>query len=87
MDDLVARMVQDEPSKRPTMDDALTELKVIMSRLPSWKLRERLIERRDGRAVNFFKAIHHISFRTVPFMLTCRPALPTPKADKSKQPS
>ncbi|KAI0745229.1 kinase-like domain-containing protein [Earliella scabrosa] len=85
MSDLIARMVQDEPDKRPTMDEVLKEYKSIMTRLPSWKLRERLVERRDSPVVNFFKDVHHISFRTVPFMLTFRSPLPTPKTTKSKR--
>ncbi|TFK77755.1 hypothetical protein K466DRAFT_508139 [Polyporus arcularius HHB13444] len=80
MEPLIATMVQDDPSKRPTMDDVVTSFKEILSKLSSWKLRERLVERKDNVAVNFLKDLHHISFRTVPFLLTRRPALPTPKA-------
>ncbi len=80
MEPLIAIMVQDEPSKRPTMDDVVSSFKEILSKLSSWKLRERLVERKDNITVNLLKDLHHVSFRTVPFMLTRRPALPTPKA-------
>ncbi|TFK83402.1 hypothetical protein K466DRAFT_665869 [Polyporus arcularius HHB13444] len=80
MEPLIATMVQDEPSKRPTMDDVVASFMEILSKLSSWKLRERLVERKDNIFVNIFKDLHHVSFRTVPLLLTRRPALPTPQA-------
>ncbi|KAI0709581.1 kinase-like domain-containing protein [Cerioporus squamosus] len=80
---LVARMVQDEPEKRPTMDVVVSEFKTLASKLGSFQLRSRLVERRDGALTNFFKTVHHTSFRTIPHVLTRRPARPTPKSSTS----
>ncbi|KAI0745242.1 kinase-like domain-containing protein [Earliella scabrosa] len=80
MDGLIAQMVQDEPSKRPTMDEVVTSFKNIVSSLSGCQLRERLVDRRDSRAVNFFKNVHHLSSRTVPFWIARRSPLPSPKA-------
>lgn len=85
MDALIARMVQDEPDKRPTIDEVVSEFNIIMFHLGHWKLRERLIERRDGRTVNVIKGIYHISTRTVPFVLTWRPPIPTLRSKPSRQ--
>ncbi|RPD78676.1 hypothetical protein L226DRAFT_610542 [Lentinus tigrinus ALCF2SS1-7] len=80
MESLIARMVQDEPSKRPNMDEVVKSFKDILSTLSSRRLRARLVERQDSAAVNFFKDLHHVAFRTVPFWLTRRCPLPSPKA-------
>ncbi|KAI0744016.1 hypothetical protein C8Q80DRAFT_1184545 [Daedaleopsis nitida] len=79
MDELIARMVHDDPNERPTMDEVVTSFKTIMSKLTSWMLRERLILRKDSQTINFWKDVHHVSCRTVPFLLTLRPPIPTPK--------
>ncbi|TFK92749.1 hypothetical protein K466DRAFT_581658 [Polyporus arcularius HHB13444] len=78
MEPLIARMVQDEPSKRPTMDEVVTEFATIIAKLSWWKLRERLVERRDSLFMNVLKDVHHISTRAVPNLLSLRKAIPTP---------
>lgn len=78
MNDLVARMVQDDPGKRPTMDEVIASFNEILSKLTECRLRERLIERRDGGFVNFIKGVHHMSSHTLPSLLKRRRAMPTP---------
>ncbi len=78
MEPLIARMVQDEPSKRPTMDQVVSEFATITAKLSWWKLRERLVERRDSIFMNVLKDVHHISTRAVPNLLSFRKAIPTP---------
>ena len=80
MEPLIARMVQEDPDKRPTMDEALSELYSIEPRLSQLKLRERLVLRRDGTTMNLLKGVHQLFFRTIPNLLAFRSALPTPKA-------
>ena len=80
MEPLIARMVQDDPDKRPTIDEALSELNSIVPRLSQLKLRERLVLRRDGTTMNLLKGAHQLLFRTIPNLLAFRSALPTPKA-------
>lgn len=80
MEPLVARMVQDEPSLRPTMKEVMTSFNDILRGLSGWKLRLRLVERKDNFAMNFFKSVHHVATRTAPFVWKGHPAIPTPKA-------
>ncbi|RPD52343.1 hypothetical protein L227DRAFT_537172 [Lentinus tigrinus ALCF2SS1-6] len=80
MEPLVARMVQDTPEARPTMDEVVAEFKSIASKLSSFQLRSRLVWRRDGALMNFIKTVHHTSVRTIPHVLTRCPARPTPKS-------
>ncbi|RPD53215.1 hypothetical protein L226DRAFT_503286 [Lentinus tigrinus ALCF2SS1-7] len=79
LEPLIFRMVQDEPSKRPNMDEVVKSFKEILSKQSARRLRERLVERQDSAAVNFLKDMHHVCFRTVPFWLTRRCPLPSPK--------
>ena len=83
MEPLIGRMVQDAPEARPTMDAVVSEFKSVASKLGSLQLRSRLVERRDGVLMNFFKTLHHTSVRTIPHVLTRRPARPTPKTSTS----
>ncbi|RPD53218.1 hypothetical protein L227DRAFT_405511 [Lentinus tigrinus ALCF2SS1-6] len=77
MEPLIARMVQDDPSKRPTMDEVVSDFTKIMAKLSCWKVRERLVERRDSAFMNVLKDVHHISARAVPNLLSLRKAIPT----------
>ncbi len=79
MGPLIAQMVQDAPDKRPTMDEVVSEFREIVAKLSGYKLRERLVERKDSRFMNLLKDIHHLSTRAVPFLLTGRAPIPTPK--------
>lgn len=83
MEPLIGRMVQDAPEARPTIEAVVSEFKSIASKLGSLQLRSRLVERRDGVLMNFFKTLHHTSVRTIPHVLTRRPARPTPKTSTS----
>ncbi|KAI0709586.1 kinase-like domain-containing protein [Cerioporus squamosus] len=78
MEPLIARMVQEEPSKRPTMDEVVSEFAAIRAKLSCWKLRERLVERRDSVVMNVIKDVHHISTRALPNLLSFRKPIPTP---------
>lgn len=79
MEPLITRMVQDEPTKRPTMDEVTAEFATIRATLSCWKLRERLIERRDSVLMNVLKDVHYLSTRAVPNLLSLRKAVPTPQ--------
>jgi hypothetical protein len=46
MEPLVADMVQDDPAKRPKMDEVVSRFREIEGKLSTWKLRSR-IDRRD----------------------------------------
>ena len=80
MEPLISRMVDDDPAKRPTMDEVVTSFKEIVSKSSFLRLRARLVERKDGPIMNLLKSVHHVSCRTIPYVVTCRAALPSPKA-------
>lgn len=71
-------MVQDDPSQRPTIDEVVSEFGKMKAKLSCWKLRERLVERKDSVFMNVLKDVHHVSTRAVPNLLLLRKAVPTP---------
>ncbi|KDQ55744.1 hypothetical protein JAAARDRAFT_133573 [Jaapia argillacea MUCL 33604] len=77
MEPLVADMVQDDPSKRPTIDEAMTRFTEIRNSLSSWKLRSRVVEKEDVAFYGFFRAIAHWR-RRIWFILRRVPAVPLP---------
>ena len=79
MDPLIARMCHEEPEKRPSMTEVISEFQKILSKLRDYQLRQRLVERKDGVLMNFLKGVHHVSARAVPNFLAFHPPLPTPK--------
>jgi hypothetical protein len=40
-------MVQDDPAKRPTIDEAVSRFEEIVRSLSGWKLRSRVVSRKD----------------------------------------
>ncbi|CAL1706317.1 unnamed protein product [Somion occarium] len=75
---LVADMVQADPSKRPTIDEVVQRFEDICRSLRWWKLRSRLIEKRElGYLITFRSVKHYI--RTVAHVLTLKSAVPTPR--------
>ncbi|CAL1706289.1 unnamed protein product [Somion occarium] len=75
---LVADMMQADPSKRPTIDEVVQRFEDIRRSLRWWKLRSRLIEKRElGYLITFRSVKHYI--RTVAYVLTLKSAVPTPR--------
>ena len=74
---LVKDMCQDDPQKRPTMDEVVVRFEEIRKGLSSWKLRSRLVKKGDSSLVGFFRTLCHWK-RTVGFVMMRAPALPTP---------
>ena len=72
-------MVQDEPSKRPTIDEVATRFEEIRSRLSTWKLRSRIVRKKDYALLGFFRAIRH-AYRMVWYVASFTPAIPTPRS-------
>ncbi|KAI0069907.1 hypothetical protein K474DRAFT_1609666 [Panus rudis PR-1116 ss-1] len=73
---LVRDMVQDDPSKRPTMDEVVKRFDEIIRRIPWWKLRSRLADKDETGEKRFIRTVHHY-YRTTGHILTFRRALPT----------
>jgi hypothetical protein len=74
---LVADMVQDDPLKRPTMDEVVSRFEDIRQRLSSWKLRSRVYNQKDHPIVGFFRSIGHWTRRIV-FIINRVPPTPSP---------
>ena len=77
---LIICMLQKEPEQRPTMEQAMSELEQVISKLPRRKLRARLRERKDDAVLNVLKDVYHI-FRTSFYVLLRLPPIPTSPAD------
>lgn len=73
---LVADMVQDDPSKRPTIDEVVARFEMLRKTLPWWKLRSRLVRRDEPTLFKIPRAINH-AFRTMGYVLILRSAVPS----------
>ncbi|KAI0312540.1 hypothetical protein OF83DRAFT_1176535 [Amylostereum chailletii] len=74
---LVDDMVNTEPSKRPKIDDVVARFKIIRDSLGTWKLRSRLVRRKEWRIVRVWKFGGHV-YRTAGYVLTRKAAIPEP---------
>ncbi|KAI0073864.1 hypothetical protein K474DRAFT_1686011 [Panus rudis PR-1116 ss-1] len=77
MEPLVNDMVQDDPSKRPTIDEVVQRFNSIQNSLPWWKLRSRLVDKKEDGFNRFIRNFRH-RYRTFLHILAFRSALPTP---------
>ena len=73
-------MVQDDPSKRPTIDEVVNRFGEMIKSLSWWKLRSRLVELEEQELPlgSVLRSIHHF-FRTTFHVLTFRDPLPRPR--------
>ncbi|KAJ3481939.1 hypothetical protein NLI96_g7318 [Meripilus lineatus] len=80
MEPLVNDMVQDDPLKRPNIDEVVRRFEEITRKLSSWKLRSRLVvlEEKEYPVVMVLRTIHHF-FRTFAHVLMFRNPLPRPR--------
>ncbi|GBE80560.1 hypothetical protein SCP_0302750 [Sparassis crispa] len=77
MDALVADMVQEEPEKRPTIEQVAERFAEIRSKLSWWKLRSQIVRRHYGMFIRFLSAVRHV-YRTAGFVVRRLPPVPTP---------
>ena len=75
---LIVDMVQEDPAKRPTMDEVVTRFAEIRSKLSTWKLRSRMARKNEIWPVATWRTVSHW-YRTVGYVLTRKAALPEPK--------
>jgi hypothetical protein len=75
---LITDMVQDDPTKRPTMDEVVTRFIDIQNKLSTWKLRSRMVRRNEVWPVAAWRTVNHW-YRTIGYVIARRPALPEPK--------
>jgi len=77
MQPLVYDMVHDDPAKRPTIAQVAARFSEIRGTLGHWTLRSRLVKRDEIWIIRMFRSIRHV-YRTIWYILTRRPAVPTP---------
>jgi hypothetical protein len=75
---LIADMVQEDPTKRPTMDEVVTRFSEIKNKLSTWKLRSRIARKNEIWPVAAWRTVGQWC-RTVGYVLTRKAALPEPK--------
>lgn len=79
MQDLVSDMVQNDPTKRPTIAEVESRFEELSSQLSSRKLRSRLIHRgEDGFTRAVLGTMHF--FRTARLIVMRYPPVPIPRA-------
>jgi serine/threonine protein kinase len=78
MDALVADMVQDDPTRRPKMDEVVARFSEIKSKLSTWKLRSRISRRNEVWPVAAWRTVGHWC-RTATYVLTRKAAVPEPE--------
>ncbi|CAA7263811.1 unnamed protein product [Cyclocybe aegerita] len=74
---LINDMVQEDPAKRPTMDEVVKRFDAIVKGLSGWKLRSRVVPRRGNVITDVGRSIAHWR-RKVQFILKGTPAIPRP---------
>jgi hypothetical protein len=78
MEPLVTDMVQTDPTKRPTMDEVVTRVSEIRSKLSTWKLRSRMARKNELWPVTAWRSVRHW-YWTVGYVLGRKAAIPEPK--------
>ena len=78
MNALVSDMVQEDPTKRPKMDEVVARFSEMKSKLSTWKLRSRISRRDELWPVTVWRTVGHWC-RTVTYVLTRKAAIPEPK--------
>ena len=74
---LVTDMVQNDPTKRPTMDGVVARFSEIRVKLSSWKLRSRIARKNELWPVTAWRSVSHW-YRTVGYVLGRKAAIPEP---------
>ncbi|KAI0044701.1 hypothetical protein FA95DRAFT_1561961 [Auriscalpium vulgare] len=74
---LVEDMVARDPSKRPKMDEVVARFKEIRESVNFWKLRSRMVPRKEWRIVGFPRSLGHW-YRRLGYIITRKSAIPDP---------
>ena len=64
------------------MDQVVLQFQKIVLKLSGWRLRQRLVLRKDDRVINFIRDVHHVVYRMPAHLLLHRRPLPTPNTPK-----
>ncbi|KAF8263961.1 kinase-like domain-containing protein [Lactarius quietus] len=77
MGPLVIDMVQEDPGKRPNMDEVVSRFSEIKGKLSTWKLRSRIARRHEIWPVAAWRSVTHW-YRTVGYVAANKAAIPEP---------
>lgn len=69
-------MTAEDPAKRPTMEEVVPRFEAIRKSLSSWKLRSRIVPRKEFTIVAPFRVVPHW-MRRIRYIVMRRPAIPT----------
>ncbi|KAH7904082.1 hypothetical protein BJ138DRAFT_1073715 [Hygrophoropsis aurantiaca] len=76
LEGLMADMVQDDPSKRPTIDEVVSRFDITCKGLSNWKLRSRVVPKGENRGTGLFRDAGHWTLRFIS-MVRREPPIPT----------
>ncbi|KAF8893546.1 kinase-like domain-containing protein [Infundibulicybe gibba] len=77
IESLIADMVQDDPVRRPTMDEVVLRFDEILDSVSSWKLWSRFARRDENPITGVFRSVLHWTTQLV-HIINRTPALPRP---------
>ena len=77
MQPLVDDMVQDDPTKRPKVDEVVSRFLEIKGKLSTWKLRSRIVRRDEIWPLAVWRTISHW-YQTTGYVLSRKAAIPEP---------
>ena len=77
MEALIADMVQEDPKKRPTMDEVVSRFSEIKKRLSIWKLRSRMARSNEIWPVTTWRTVGHW-YRTIGYVISLKPLFRNP---------
>jgi len=75
---LITDMVQEDPTKRPKMDEVVSRFAGIKKKLSTWKLRSRMARNNEVWPLAAWRSFHHWR-RTISYVFTRKAAIPEPK--------
>lgn len=78
MQPLIANMVQEDPTKRPNMDEVVARFAEIRKRLSFWTLRSQIARNIDLWPVAAWRSVAHW-YRTIGYVFARKAAIPKPK--------
>jgi len=77
MESLIADMTQDDPSKRPKIDEVVTRFETIRKNLTPLKLRSRVVDKQESMLGDVVRTLLHWA-RQVGYVARRLPTIPPP---------
>ena len=77
MEPLITEMTQDDPQKRPTVQEVVSRFERTKQSLNIWKLRSRMVRKKEFLPMMVLRSAKHL-YRTAGYILTRKAAIPEP---------